>query len=141
MASVYEDAIDGLVTTLQANITGCKAFANPPDSVNAYPAAIILPREIDYDIAYAGNGFTHTLDILFLVSSGDDKQGFKKLYAHMDPVEVGKSVRRAVELDTTLAGKVDWAKIRSCHDIGRSENFGGYYMAAMFTLEFAKRIA
>ena len=142
--SNFSTAIDGLVTTLEANITlpsPLKVFKSPPDSINQFPAAVILADALDYEIVFGANTFEVTVPLVLLVSSGDATNGFDLLYEHLDPTEASKSVKKAIDTDPSLNGSVDYARVMSANGIGRRTDFGGYFFGAQFLIELVKSVA
>ncbi len=139
--SNYSDALAGLRDQLANNITNLKAFDYPPDSVNQFPAAIVMPSEIDYEIAFAGNTFTTNVSVWLLVASGDDAIGFRRLYDHLDPTAASQSIKAAIEADRTLGGNVDTSRLAMARNIGAPEYFGGRYFAAEFVIEICVSVA
>ena len=139
--SAYRDIADGLATVLQNNIINLKAFAYPPDTVNHFPAAVVLPEAIDTEIAFEGNTFEAELRVIFLVSSGDVAEGFIQLYDHIDPTESNKSLIAAVRADTTLNGKCDDSGVIRIENIGRRELWGAYYFGFDAIIRFIKSVA
>lgn len=141
MPSAYRNIADGIVTVIQTGITNAKGFPYPPDSVNHFPAAIILPEPVDTEIAFGGNTFTANFRIVFLVASGDVAEGFIQLYDYLDPVEAGKSLIKAIRDDKTLNGKADSSDIVRIENIGRRELWGGFYFGFDAILEVIKTLA
>jgi len=139
--SAYRDIAEGLKTVLEANISGLKAFAYPPDSINSFPAAAILPEPIDTEIALQGNSFTCKFRIVFLVASGDSAEGFLNLYDYIDPTATNQSVIKAVRTDTTLNGKADDSDVVLIENIGRRELWGGWYFGFDAIIEVIKSVA
>ena len=139
--SAYRDIVDGLVTVLQAGITGLHAYNHPVDSVQEFPAAIILPEAIETEIAFGDNTFTASLRVVFLVASGDSKDGFEALYDYIDPTEASKSIIKAVRTDRTLNGKADSSDVVRIENIGRREIWGGFYFGCDAVVEFIKTVA
>ena len=139
--SAYRDIAEGLKTVLENNIPGLKAFAYPPDSINSFPAAAILPDPIDTEIAFEGNTFTCRFRIVFLVTSGDSAEGFLKLYDYIDPTEANKSVIKAVRTDPTLGAKADDSDVIRIETIGRRELWGGWYFGFDAIIEVVKTVA
>jgi len=139
--SNLSDMLNGLVTVLEANVTGLKVYDHPPDSVNTFPAAILLPQDIDYVLALAGNSFDFNVDLWLLVSSGDDDRAFALLYDHMDPTATGTSIKAAIEVDRTLNGTVDDAQLVACRNVGRADEWGGWYSGARFIIRMLKKVA
>ena len=139
--SAYSDIVAGLVTVLEANITGLKAYDYPVDSVNTFPAAIILQEPLDLEITFGGNTFTTTFRVVFLLSSGDDAIGFRQLWDYIDPVEANKSVNKAVDTDRTLDGKADSSNVTRIENIGRRELWGGFYYGFDALVDVVKTLA
>lgn len=139
--SAYGDIVAGLVTVLETNITGLKAYDYPVDSVNHFPAAVILQDPLDLEIAFGGNTFTTILRVVFLLSSGDDAIGFRQLWDYIDPVEASKSVNKAVDTDRTLNGKADDSNVTRIENIGRRELWGANYFGFDALVEVVKTLA
>lgn len=139
--SGFSDVVAGLQTVLQAQIAGLQAYDYPADSVNTFPAAVILPEPVDYEIAFGGNTFTSELRVIVLVASGDDATGFRQLYDFIDPTDSARSIRRAVRTDRTLNGKVDDSDVIRAENIGRRELWGGFYFGFDAIVEFIKTVA
>ena len=140
----YYDAAVGLKTVLEANITGLHAFFVPPESINEFPAAVILPEVLDPEIMFKGNTFTAAFRVVLLLSSGDTAEGFLALYDYVDPTETGKSVIAAVNADNTLNGEVDDAQVVSVENMGWRELYGpggGRYFGLDAVVEFIKTVA
>lgn len=139
--SNYSNAAAGLITVLQNNVTGLKGFDHPVDSVNQFPAAIVLPENMEPEIAFDGNTFTAVFRVVVLVTSGDTSSGFSLLYDHIDPTEPNKSIIAAVRADPTLDGKVDSSGVTLIENIGRRELWGGFYFGFDALVEFVKSVA
>ena len=139
--STYSDAAAGLRKVLQDNITGLVAYDHPADSVSSFPAAVILPEAIDLLVAIRGNSYEASFRVVFLISSADDDAGFKSLYDYIDPAEASKSVKKAVDTDNTLDGKVDSSQVRRIENIGRRELGGGFYFGFDAIVDFIKTVA
>tara|TARA_R110000787_G_scaffold135015_2_gene247346 strand:- start:1487 stop:1909 length:423 start_codon:yes stop_codon:yes gene_type:complete len=138
--SVYSDIAAGIATTLRGNVTELLAFDFPPDSVNQFPAAVVIPEPIDTEIVIQGNTINPTFRIVFLVGSADAAEGFRALYDHIDPVEAGKSLLAAVRADRTMNGSVDDSDLIRIENIGRRELWGGFYFAFDGLLDVIKTV-
>ena len=125
--SNYGDAAAGLKTVLSNNVTGLRVYDYPPDNIQQFPVAVILPEPVDLQMAFGGKTFTASFRVVFLLSNGDDAQGFSKLYDYIDPTEANKGLAQAVRADRTLNGKVDDADAVRVENIGRRELWGGFY--------------
>lgn len=139
--SAYGDIVTGLVTVLEASVTGLKAYDYPTDSVSQFPAAIIIPEPLDLELAIGGNSFTCIFRVVVLVSSGDDAVGFRAAYDMIDPVAAGLSINKAVETDPTLNGKADSSGVTRIENIGRRELWGGFYFGFDALVEVVKSLA
>ena len=139
--SNYSDIFTGLKTVLEANVTGLKAYEHPPESVNSFPAAILLPDPIDVRLFFGGNSFEAKIRIVTLVSAGDSPEGWAQLMDYIDPTTTNKSIVKAVRTDPKLDGKVDSSEIYLIDNIGRREWFGGYYFGFDAHLEVSKTVA
>ena len=138
--SNYGDIAAGLVTVLEANISGLQGFDHPTHSVQGFPAAIVLPEPVDTEIAFGGNSFTGGFRVVFLVSSADSAEGFAKLYDHIDTVAVNTSVVRAVRADPTLNGKVDSSDVTRIENIGQRSLWGVDYFGFDAIVTFVKSV-
>ncbi len=139
--SNFRQAITGLITVLEANIEGLHGYDHPVDNVNEFPAAIVLPENLDPEIAFAGNTFDVNVRVVFLVASGDTASGFGLIYDHIDPTTEGnKSLIAAIRSDPTLDGKVDDSGVTLIENIGRRELWGGNYFGFDALINIVKTV-
>ena len=139
--SNFSDMAAGLKTVLQNGITGLRAFDYPPDSIDQFPAAVIMPESLDPRIALTGNSFTAVYRVIFLFRKGDEGQGFTELYDFIDPTAANKSLIAAIRADPTLNAKADDAEITRIEKIGRRELWGGSYYGFDALIEVVKSVA
>jgi hypothetical protein len=139
--SNFGDMVAGLQTVLQTNVTGLQVYDYPAHIVNVFPAAVILPMPLDYEIAFGGNTFTTQLRVVVLVASADDGTGFRLLYDYIDPTDSAHSIRRAVRADRTLNGKADDADVIAAENIGQRELWGGFYYGFDAIVEVIKSVS
>lgn len=140
--SAYGDIIAGLKTVLEANVTGLHAYDYPVDSINDFPAAVILPEPLDMELVIGGNSFTCTFRVVVMISSGDDAIGFRQAYDMIDPVEASKSINKAIETDRTLDGKADSSGVTRIENIGRrGTEQGAYWFGFDVLVEVVKTLA
>lgn len=137
----YRDIANGLVTVLEANVTGLKAFAYPPDTVNHFPCAVILPEPVDTEIAFQGNTYEAAFRVIILVASGDVAEGFIKLYDLLDPTLANKSIIAAVRADQTLNSTCDSSDVTRLENIGRREHWGNLYFGFDAIVSFIKTVS
>ena len=139
--SNYRDMATGLGTVIANGVTGVHVFDVPPDSINEFPAAIVLPEPVDPTLAFAGNTFTARFRVVYLTSSADNPKGWADLYDAMDPTSTNTSVIKAIRTDLTLNGKADSSDIVSVENAGRRELGGGAYYGVDFVVEAIKTVA
>ena len=125
--SNLSDVLGGIKTVIETNVSDIKVFDYPVDSVSVTPSVILVPRSVDYQLAFGGNSFSMEIAAIVLVSSVDDAAGFAKLYDHVDPTDTSSSIKRALEQDPTLDGKADDSSVMRAEGIGRKSLGGGNY--------------
>ena len=101
---------DGIKTRLET-ISSLKVFAPKelPDSINQFPAALILPAETVYDATF-DNQADLRYRILILLTKQDTPSAFGKLLDYME-VTGTYSVKAAIEADSTLGGTADDCRV------------------------------
>lgn len=139
--SGFDDAINGLKTVLEANITGLHVFNHPPASVNQFPAAVIQVEPFDPNLAFGGNSIELDLRVTFLFGSADSEEAFQQVYDAIDPTETSSSVIAAVNNDRTLNGKVDDATCVGIENVGRREIGQGNMAGFDALIRFIKSIS
>ena len=139
--SNFGDVFKGLARVLENKIFEMLVIPWPVDTVNHFPAAVVVPEPVDVEVNLQGNTFEGRLRMVVLVASGDSAEGFDKLWDYLDPTEVTKSVVAAVRADQTLDGKVDDADVERIENIGRRELWGGWYFAFDAIVHFIKTVA
>lgn len=139
--SAFGNALAGLKTVLEKNITEIKVFDYPVSALAHYPTAVILPEPLDMEVAFGGNTFTGRFRVLFAIVSGDAAEGFLQLYDYIDPVTPQKSVVKAVRTDRTLNGKVDDADVVRIENIGRRQMGDGFVYGFDALVEFLVTVA
>ena len=138
--SAFSDALGGLRTILEANITGIHVYDFPADAVHEFPAAVLLAESFDPRIAFGGNSFEGRIRAVFLVSDGLTQEGFAKIYDMIDPTTTNQSVVKAVNANPTLNGKVDSAGVVLIENIGKRTMWGGEYAGFDAVIEYVKSV-
>lgn len=139
--SNYSAISAGIVTILEAGITGAKAFDYPPNSPgNQFPTFVVLPEPVSYEEVISGGLFTAGFRIICLLTSADDAEGFRALYNFIDPTQANESVHQVIRDDPTLNGSVDSSILVRAENIGRREINGGFYFACDLILETIKTV-
>lgn len=126
---------DGIKKRLET-ISGLKVFATKelPDSVNQFPAALILPGETPYVTTLSSTDCDYNFRIILLFAKADTPSAISKMLEYM-AVEGSKSVVAAIHGDKTLDGSADTCKVSRNLGVG-STSWGGYvYLSTEFALQ------
>lgn len=132
-----QDAGDGLKTRL-ATITSLNQIFSPseiPDSINAFPCAIILPGKSDYDptLSEAAN-VDVALRILILLGKPDQPSALNTIIEYADPTGTN-SVRAAIHADMTLGGNADTCQVINNSGAGYTVWGGIIYLSTEFEIK------
>ncbi len=139
MADELKNAKDGL-STLLATINGLKVLDYPADSINEFPAAVVLIESRDAMETLGGSTFGGKIKVVALVSSANTQEAYDTLDGLMDPLGA-TSIEAAVDADPTWGGNVDDGRLVSIDNIGQRRLWGGLYVAADLHLRFTKSVA
>jgi len=140
--SNFGNIATGLVTVLEANIPSMKAFSYPrAGAINQFPTAVVLPNTLDPEQAFQGNTFVAVFRIVVLVSSGDDAEGFARLYDLIDPTTTNLGIKQALDADSTLDGSADDSHLLMIENIGRREVDSGWFFGFDALVEVIKTVA
>ena len=139
MADEIKDAKDGLGALLDS-ISGLRVLDYPSDSINEFPAAVVLFESRDATQTLGGSTFVGRVRVVLLVSSADTLQAYDTLDSYMDPVGAG-SIEAVVDADNTWGGKVDDGRLVSIDNVGLRKQWGGHYVGADFHFRFVKGVA
>lgn len=121
----------GIATNL-GTITGLRTSPYVPDDPKP-PIAVVLPSGILFDTSFARGLDTMTFTVLVIVGRVSDRNAQNTLDAYCDPLSA-TSVKKAIESDRTLAGKIDDLRVtemRNYTSITVSENT---YLSAEFVV-------
>ena len=138
MANEIKNAKDGLATLL-SGISGLKVLDFPVDSVNEFPAAVLLFESRDAVETLGGSSFTGRVQLVLLVSSANTQQAYDTLDQFMDPL-ASSSIEAAVDADTTWGGNVDDGRLYAIDNVGTRKLWGGEYVGADFHFRFIKSV-
>lgn len=100
MASLQE-VRDGLKTTLENNIDGLRVYDVVPDYAINFPVAIVLPVNINFNVAMQRGTDQYTFDILVAVERGNSRTAQDKLDAYITG-QGSSSLRQAIFNNRTL---------------------------------------
>ena len=112
----------------------------PADSVNEFPAIVVLFESRDATETLGGSTFTAKIMAVLLVSSANTQEAYDTLDQFMDPLGAS-SIEAAVDADNTWGGKVDDGRLASIGNVGQRKLWGAYYVGADFHFRFVKSVA
>jgi len=107
---------DGIKTQLDT-IAGLQVHDVIPDSVNAFPAAVVRPFSGEYDPEFGSPGPIYSFIITILVTRQDAPSAQDKLDPYLDAAGAS-SVRAAIEADTTLSASCDTCRVTRFGEYG-----------------------
>ena len=92
---------DGIKTTLENNISGLRVYDVVPDYALNFPVAIVLPVNINFNIAMQRGSDQYTFDILVAVERGNSRTAQDKLDQYITG-QGSSSLRQAIFNNRTL---------------------------------------
>ncbi len=95
---------DGIVTTIDAGISGLRIYGRVPASP-ILPCVIVIPTAADFDVAMGRGSDTWRFDMHVLVSAGSDEVGQRKLDSYV--TGGGSSSIRQVVFNARTLGLAD----------------------------------
>ncbi len=117
-------------------IPDLRIFNQPVDSINQFPAMVILTDPIDYQVVFRNRDFTGIFRCILLLDKKDQQEAFDEIDLYLD-VAGPNSVRAAVQADKTLGGAVDFVILQRAENINfREIRPGSFYKGADFLVEF-----
>ena len=145
--SAIGDAKDGLVARLQT-IAGLRVFRDPPDSVNEFPAVVILTSGVAYEgdlgaapVYFGDSTLRHQLRVLLLLDfPGSGAEAWAELELYLSPTG-SKSIPAAIEGDLTMGGKVDDLEVTEARGLGPMEFQGATYQGAEFLVTYTVAVS
>lgn len=139
MTDEIKNAKDG-VASLLSGITGLTVVDYPADSINQFPAAVVLFESRNAREVIGGSSFTGQIKVTLLVSSANTQQAYDTLDGFMDPLGA-TSLEAVVDADNTWGGSVDDGRLTSVDNIGLRKLWGGDYVGADFHFRFVKSVS
>lgn len=129
------DIGDGIQTRLKT-IQGLKVFSckELPDSINQFPAALIIPGETQYVTTLSSTDADYNFRIILVFSRADSPSAVSKMLPYI-AVEGEKSIVEAIHGDVTLDGKADTSKVIRNLGIGSLSWGGQIYMSTEFLVQ------
>ena len=122
MATLSE-ITDGLKTLL-GNISGLRCFDTVPDYAINFPAAFIIPTNIEFDLAMQRGTDQYTFDCLLAVQRSDTRTGQDKLHTFITG-QGSSSVRQIIFNNRTLGLTDTDARVVSVSNISADVTVNG----------------
>ncbi len=122
---------EGLATNL-ATISGLRTTAELPDNPSP-PIAVISPRTIEYNAAYAKGLAVYTFTVTVIVGRVAERTAQRLLNDYSDNTGAS-SVKTAIESDRTLGGFAFDCRVVSMDNIGAIQLNDATYLGADFTV-------
>ena len=122
MATLAE-ITDGMKTTL-SNISGLRCYDNVPDMGLNFPAAFIVPTEIEFDLAMQRGTDLYTFDMLVAVQRADSRTAQDKLDAFITG-SGSSSVRQVIYNNKTLGLSDTDARVVNMTNYAADVNLNG----------------
>jgi len=135
------DQIQGAIKRALETIDGLRAYATEPDAVPGAAAAIAYPRLVDWlydetfptDYDEVPTMWHFDVWVLVVLSPGLNRAQ-TQLNPYIAPIG-RKSVKAALERDTTLSGCVDWIRLVGGGAYGNTDVAGVRCLAASMRAE------
>lgn len=126
---------DGLKKRL-GTITGLRVFATKelPDSINQFPAALILPGETAYVTTLSSSDCDYNFRVILVFSKQDSPSAISKMLPYM-AVSGNKSVVEAIHADKTLDGAAEACKVTLNRGISSLSWGGSIYLSTEFAVQ------
>jgi hypothetical protein len=126
---------DGIKTRLQT-IQSLKVYAPEelPDSINQFPAALVVPGETDYVTTLSSTDADYNFRVILVFSRADSPSAISKMLPYME-VEGEKSIVEAIHGDVTLDSKAQTSKVTRNLGIGSLSWGGGVYISTEFLVQ------
>ena len=119
------------LATALGTVTGLRSSATVPDNPRP-PIAVIIPDRIDFDLNARRGADRFMFTVTVIVGRADDRTAQNRL----DGFIVGEnSVKRAIEADRTLGGKVDTCRVTEMRNYSSLTIGEVVYLSAEFVVE------
>ena len=126
---------NGIKTRLQT-IQGLRIFATDelPDSINQFPAALVVPGETAYVTTLSSTDADYNFRIILVFSRANSPSAISKMLPYI-AVEGNKSVVEAIHEDVTLDDNAQTCKVTRNMGIGSLSWGGNIYMSTEFLIQ------
>ena len=119
---------DALKVRLQTIDDALEVYDVAPGQITV-PCALIGVPEVEYDLAMARGADGWLIPVRIYVQLADYKQAQDELDAYLDTA-TGKSVKKAIEGDTTLGGVAATLQVKEVRDYGEYTYGNTTYLGA-----------
>jgi len=126
---------DGIKSRLQT-IRGLRVYSPKelPDSINQFPAALVVPGETAYVTALSSTDADYNFRIILAFSRADSPSAISKMLPYIG-VEGEKSIVEAIHGDVTLDENAHTCKVTRNLGIGALSWGGQTYMSTEFLIQ------
>ena len=126
---------DGLAVRLET-IHGLRVYATKelPDSINQFPAAVILPGETAYVTTLSSNDADYNFRVILLFSKQDTPSATSKMLPYIAP-SGEKSIVAAIHGDRSLDGNAEDCRVTVNHGISSLAWGGVVYLSTEFAVQ------
>ena len=114
---------DGLKTTV-SNVSGLRCYDNVPDMGLNFPAAFIVPTDIQFDLAMQRGTDLYTFDVLIAVQRADSRTAQDKLDAFITG-SGSSSIRQVIFNNRTLGLSDTDARVVNVSNYAADVNLNG----------------
>ena len=121
--STLAEITDGMKTTLN-NISGLRCYDNVPDMGLNFPAAFIVPTDIQFDLAMQRGTDLYTFDLLVAVQRADSRTAQDKLDAFITG-SGSSSIRQIIFNNRTLGLSDTDARVVNVSNYAADVNLNG----------------
>ena len=123
--------IRAALATALGSVQGLRSSSTVPDNPRP-PIAVVVPNRIDYDLNANRGADRFHFSVTVIVGRADDRTAQNRL----DGFIVGpNSVKKAIEADRTLGGKVDTCRVTEMRNYSSISVGEVVYLAAEFAVE------
>jgi hypothetical protein len=128
--TTYGDIRTGLAANLAS--LSLRTYGYVPDQPSP-PCAIIQPVRTEFDTTFGRAADTITFDVMVLVQRTDERSGQDLLDSYCDKNGT-YSVKRALESDVTLGGRVQTMQVTEITSYGAIDSNDTTYLQATFAV-------
>lgn len=126
-----KEITNGIAERLR-QIKGLRVFSTEeiPDSINQFPAAIVMPGITEYSTTFSEDA-DYNFRIILFFSKADSPSAIKDMLPYIRATG-DKSIAAAMEADVTLDGSAETSRIARNLGIGSTQWGGGIYLSTEF---------